>query len=89
MSAPNVPVADLLAEVERAKGLKDSVKAFIAGVTTKVQKAVADAVTAALAEDDASDEAVLAAANEAIAKATADLAESNNEVADALAANAE
>lgn len=72
----------LLAEVTRAKNVKDSVVAFVSGISQKIQ----DAVTTALTADNAADDASIKAANDAIAATVTDLIANDDAIAAAVVA---
>lgn len=79
----NVSVAEMIAAVAEAKGVKNSVLAFIATIEPRLQAAV----TAALAADNASDDATATAVAAAIATSMAEVRADSAELAAAIVAN--
>ncbi len=80
MPAPVVNIQELIDAVDRAKSVKDSVLAFIAGVGPQIQAAV----TAALQADDAADQGSVDVANAAIAAKVKELQDASTELSQAI-----
>lgn len=83
MAQPNIDLSALTAAVEQAKTIEDSAVQLINGFAQRV----ADAVTAALAADDAADQGSIDAAVAAINEQASALTASSSTLADAVAAN--
>lgn len=83
MPTPNIDLTQLLAAVEKAKGVAASAVALI----NNFSQQTAAAVTAALQADDAADQGSIDAAVAAINATAADLTASSTALGDAVAAN--
>jgi len=83
LSSLDAAVTALTAQVERTEGVEASAIALLQGFAQEITKAV----DAALAEDNAADEASVIAANEAIAAVTARFSSSSEALSAALEVN--